>query len=68
MEKKISVEGMSCTHCSGRVHKYLESNSSISGVSVNLEGKEATFSCDHTVDVGLVAKEITALGYPAKEK
>ncbi len=68
MEKKLSVEGMTCMHCSGRVQKYLESNNAISNVSVNLKSKEAIFSCDDTIDVGLVAKEITELGYPAKEK
>ncbi len=68
MEKKLSIEGMTCMHCSGRVQKHLESNSAISGVSVNLESKEAIFSCDDTIDVGTVAQGVTELGYPAKEK
>jgi copper chaperone CopZ len=68
MEKKLSIEGMTCMHCSGRVQKYLESNNAISDVTIDLEGKEAAFSCDDTVDVDAVAKGITELGYPAKEK
>ena len=68
MEKKLSVEGMTCMHCSGRVQKYLESNNAISNVKVDLENKEALFSCDDTVNLDTVAKGITELGYPAKEK
>ncbi len=68
MEKTLSVEGMTCMHCSGRVQKYLESNNSISNVTVNLESKEAVFTCDKTVDLNTVVKDITELGYPTKEK
>jgi copper chaperone CopZ len=68
MEKKLNVEGMTCMHCSGRVKKYLESNNGISDVTIDLEEKEAVFSCDDTIDVDRLAKGITELGYPAKEK
>ena len=67
MEKTLSVEGMTCMHCSGRVTKYLESNNGISNVAVDLESKEAVFTCDETVDLNAVVKDITELGYPAKE-
>ncbi len=68
MEKKLNVEGMTCMHCSGRVKKYLESNNGISDVTIDLEEKEAVFSCDDTVDLAQVAEGVTELGYPAKEK
>jgi len=68
MEKRLSVEGMTCMHCSGRVKKYLESNNAISNVKIDLEGKEAVFSCDDSVNLDEVVKGVTELGYPAKEK
>jgi copper chaperone CopZ len=68
MEKTLSVEGMTCMHCSGRVKKYLESNNAVSNVTVDLEGKKAVFSCDDTLNIDTVVKDITELGYPAKEK
>ena len=66
MEKTLSVEGMTCMHCSGRVKKYLESNKAISNVNVDLEQKQAVFTCDDTVNMDTLAKNITELGYPAK--
>ena len=68
MEKKISIEGMSCMHCSGRVKKFLESNQCVSNVSVDLEQKTAVFHCDDSVDMDALAKGITELGFPAKEE
>ena len=68
MGKKLSVEGMTCMHCLGRVTKQLEATDGISNVKVDLENKEAVFSCDDTVNLDVVAKDITELGYPAKEK
>ncbi|MCK5543116.1 MAG: heavy-metal-associated domain-containing protein [Desulfobacterales bacterium] len=68
MEKKLNIEGMTCMHCSGRVQKYIESNNAISNVTIDLENKEAVFSCDDTVSMDTVVKGITELGYPAKEK
>ena len=67
MEKTLSVEGMTCMHCSGRVTKYLESNNGISNVTVDLGNKEAVFTCDDTVNLNTVVKGITELGYPAKK-
>ena len=68
MEKTLSVEGMTCMHCSGRVKKYLESNKGISNITVDLGNKEAVFTCDNTVNLETVIKDITELGYTAKER
>ncbi len=68
MEKKLSVDGMSCMHCSGKVKKYLEANNAISNIVVDHEKNEALFSCDSSVNIDVIAKDITELGYPAKEK
>ena len=68
MEKKLNIKGMTCMHCSGRVTKHLESINGISNVRVDLENKEAVFSCEDTVDIDALLKDITELGYPAEEK
>jgi len=68
MQKKINIEGMSCMHCSGRVKKYLESNKAVSDVFVDLEQKMALFNCDDSVDLDVLAKGITDLGFPARSK
>ena len=67
MEKTLSIEGMTCMHCSDSVKKYLKSNNGISHVTVDLGNKEAIFTCDGTVNLDAVIKGITELGYTAKE-
>ncbi len=56
--RTLSVEGMSCNHCSGTVHKTLESIKGISEVNVDLEGKKATFI---TEDDGAIQQAIDAV-------
>ena len=48
MEKKLSVEGMTCQHCVKRVAKIIEKAPGVSDVQVSLENKEAVFTCDET--------------------
>lgn len=59
----LQVEGMSCNHCSGMVHRTLEGIVGISDISVDLEGKKASFE---TQDPGLVdqaVQQIIDAGY-----
>jgi Cu+-exporting ATPase len=65
MEKNLSVEGMSCQHCVGRVKKYLETVGT--DVQVNLEGKKAVFNPGPNLDMDTVIKEISAFGFTVKE-
>ncbi len=69
MEKRLKVEGMSCQHCVGRVRKTIEAASGVSGVTVNLEDKEAVFSCDSPgADIPEIIKAVNKLGFTASEK
>jgi copper chaperone CopZ len=61
----LTVDGMSCGHCSGMVKRTLEEIDGITRVSVDLEGKKAHFE---TADASLVekaVKEINEAGYKA---
>jgi len=66
MEKKLSIEGMSCMHCVGRVKKYLEITAS--DVQVDLESKEAIFTPDQEFDMDTAIKAINGFGFTATLK
>jgi copper ion binding protein len=69
MQKKLSVEGMTCEHCVKRVQKIIEKFQGVSDIQVILEQKEATFSCDPAqADVAGIVKAINDFGYSAAEK
>ena len=42
MTKVMTIEGMMCAHCTGRVQKALEAVPGVSGVTMSLEEKTAT--------------------------
>ena len=68
MEKKLSVEGMTCQNCVKRVKKIIEKNEGASDVSVILENKEAVFTCEPSVDVASIVTAINDFGFSAAEK
>jgi copper chaperone len=68
MEKKLSVEGMTCQNCVKRVKKIIEKNDGTSEVSVILENKEAVFTCEPAVDVPSIVKAINDFGFSSSEK
>jgi Cu+-exporting ATPase len=69
MEKKLSVEGMTCQHCVKRVTKIIEKTPGISDVQVSLENKEAVFTCDETgTNVDEILQAINDFGFTAAQK
>ncbi len=69
MEKKLSVEGMTCQMCVKRVAKIIEKAPGVSGVQVSLEKKEASFICDPAVcNTAEILKAINDFGFTAAEK
>ena len=63
MKKKISIEGMSCGHCTGSVDKALRALSGVTEVKVELEGKSATVEAAESVSDDLLKKTVTDLGF-----
>ncbi|MBU8849899.1 MAG: heavy-metal-associated domain-containing protein [Desulfobacterales bacterium] len=61
----LNVEGMSCSHCSGMVQRTLEEIAGISNVSVDLNGKKASFNADNSKLVDIAIKKINKAGYKA---
>ena len=69
MEKRLSVEGMTCQMCVKRVKKIIEKAEGVSGVQVSLENKEAAFVYDPAVtDVSGIVQAINDFGFTAQEK
>ncbi|MBR9653484.1 heavy metal translocating P-type ATPase [Thalassovita aquimarina] len=63
---KLSIEGMSCASCVGRVDKALSGLPSVSGVSVNLASETAQFDMEEGPGLEDVASALDELGYPAR--
>lgn len=63
----LKVENMSCGHCSGMVQKTLEDIEGVSNISVDLEGKKATFDVDSVDLIDTAEQKITEAGYPASK-
>ncbi|MBU2631117.1 MAG: heavy-metal-associated domain-containing protein [Proteobacteria bacterium] len=61
----LRVDGMSCGHCSGMVQRTLEEIDGISKVSVDLDGKKASFEADDKGLIEKAIKEINEAGYKA---
>ena len=69
MQKKLSVDGMTCQNCVKRVKKIIEKYEGASDVTVSLESKEAVFSCDPAqTDVENIIKAINDFGFSAAKK
>ncbi len=65
MTKVMTIEGMMCTHCSGRVEKVLNA---LEGVvaTVDLKAGTATVTCPADVSEALLRKAVEDAGYEVK--
>ena len=64
MKRKLSIEGMKCSHCVGNLKDVLtEDISGVDVLEVNLEGKYALVDMDDIVDVKKVQELIEDLGF-----
>jgi copper chaperone CopZ len=61
----LTIDNMSCGHCSGMVKKTLDAISGISDIAVDLEGKKASFSIEDKAIVDQAIDAVTKAGYPA---
>ena len=63
----LSIEGMTCASCVGRVEKTLLSLNGVSEVAVNLASETARLSIDDPESLHEAAQALDALGYPARK-
>jgi P-type Cu+ transporter len=62
----LSIEGMTCASCVGRVEKSLSALEGISDVSVNLASESARMSVNDPARLQEAAQALDTLGYPAR--
>ena len=62
----LSIEGMTCASCVGRVEKSLSALEGISDVSVNLATESARMSVNDPARLLEAAQALDTLGYPAR--
>lgn len=65
MEKKMLIEGMMCTHCSGRVEKALNALNGVEA-KVDLDGKCAYVKINGDVTDKELTDAVTEAGYEVK--
>ena len=63
MEKTLKIEGMMCTHCSGRVKKALEEVSGVLSAEVSHESGTAVVTLGSPVDDAVLKKAVEDQGY-----
>ena len=69
MKKILEVQGMTCGNCVKKVTKIINGFDGTSEVEVDLQKREATFTCDtQNTNVESVVKAINDFGYTASEK
>lgn len=63
MKKQLVINGMSCGHCSSRVKNTLEEVDGISGVTVDLGTKIATFEMTKDLSNDVLENLIADIGF-----
>ncbi|MCI9338162.1 MAG: heavy metal translocating P-type ATPase [Lachnospiraceae bacterium] len=66
MTKVMTIEGMMCGHCTGRVQKALEAIEGVSAVTMSLEAKTATVEMEAEVTDQALTEAVTGAGYEVK--
>ncbi|MCI5629121.1 MAG: heavy metal-associated domain-containing protein [Clostridiales bacterium] len=64
MKRKLSIEGMKCSHCVGNLRDVLtEDIAGVEVLEINLEGKYAIVNMEDSVDIDKVRELIEDLGF-----
>lgn len=63
MKKVMTIEGMMCAHCTGRVQKALEALEGVAAVTMNLEEKTATLELTAEIPDETLTAAVTEAGY-----
>ncbi len=67
MTKVMTIEGMMCGHCTGRVQKALEAVEGVKAVTMSLEEKSATVELAAEVSDETLTNAVTEAGYEVKK-
>lgn len=67
MTKVMTIEGMMCGHCTGRVQKALEAVEGVKAVTMSLEEKSATVELAAEVSDEALTNAVTEAGYEVKK-
>ena len=66
--RKISIQGMTCNHCVGRVTETIQQLSGVKNVAVSLEEQSATVQFDKgTLTTEAIIQAVVEAGYEARE-
>lgn len=63
MKRIITIEGMTCNHCTGRVKKNLSALPGVSAVDVELASGKAFVESDESVTDSILRASIDESGY-----
>ena len=64
MKRKLSIEGMKCSHCVGNLRNVLtEDITGVEVLEISLEGKYALVDMEDSVDIERVKELIEDLGF-----
>lgn len=67
MTKTIMIEGMTCSHCSGRVEKVLKELPGVTSVTVSLDEKKAVVESGEGISEERLSQAVTDAGYEVKQ-
>ncbi len=66
MTRTLTIEGMMCGHCTGRVQKALEAVEGVKSVTMSLEAKTAVVELEGEVSEETLTAAVTEAGYEVK--
>ncbi len=66
MKRIITIEGMSCNHCTGRVKKALSALAGVTAVEVELASGKATVESEDIVTDALLRETVEDSGYDVR--
>lgn len=67
MKKTMMIEGMMCSHCTGRVQKALEAVDGVESVVMSLEDKSAELTLSGQVEDETLKAAVVEAGYEVTE-
>lgn len=67
MKYELKIDGMMCTHCSGRVYKVLSQLEGVKNVVVSLDDKNAIVEANVVISEEILKSAVEEQGYDVKE-